>query len=94
MLEQVVDRPSLGAFLERRSKQERLTVSLPTDLISYVKDVAERYNEAQSAVVAEALRRMAVEERRRQLIDGLIEDAEWHQELAREEMAVVAPLPE
>jgi hypothetical protein len=71
-----------------------LTVSLPADLVGYVRDRAEQHQEAQSTIVAEALRRMFLEERRRAIIEGLIEDAEWHQEMAREGMAAAAPLPD
>jgi excisionase family DNA binding protein len=34
------------------------------------------------------------ESRRQTMIEGLIEDAEWHQELAREGMAAAPELPE
>jgi predicted transcriptional regulator len=93
VLEMVRERP-LAASLERRSKQERLSVSVPADLAGYVRDTAERLNEAQSTIVAEALRRMRVQELRREIIEGLVQDAEWHQALAREGMAASAPLPD
>lgn len=85
----VRDRPSL-----ERSKQERLSVSVPANLVGYVRELAHRRNEAQSAIVAEALRRMLIEERREQIIEALIEDAAWHQEIAREGMAASPVLPE
>jgi predicted transcriptional regulator len=94
VLEMVRDRPTLAASLDRRSKQERLSVSVPADLAGYVRDTAERLQEPQSTIVAEALRRMRVEELRREIMEGLVADAEWHQELAREGMAVSATLPE
>jgi alpha-D-ribose 1-methylphosphonate 5-triphosphate synthase subunit PhnG len=88
------ERPTLGGFPERRSKQERMSISLPEELVGFVKARARERDEAQSAVIAEALLNMAREERRRVLMEGIIEDAEWNRELAREGAQASVRLPE
>lgn len=91
-MEMARGRPALGGILERRSRQERLSVSLPTELVGYVRSRAQERSEPQSNVVAEALSRMLNDERKQSIIQGLIEDAEWHREMAREGMASAPPV--
>lgn len=94
MLELVGERHARATFSDRRSKQERLSVSIPAELVAYVRDEAERLQEAQSAIVAEALRQMRIEGLRNEIMHGLIQDAEWHQEMAREGMVAAPRLSE
>jgi hypothetical protein len=89
----VRERPSISASPERRMiRQERLSVSLPADLVEFVKARAELRQEPQSFVVAEALRRLSREDRNRRIIQERIADAEEEQALAAEGMAIAAPV--
>lgn len=55
---------------------ERMTISLPGSLADYVRRRAESTGEAQSAIVADAIRRDARERLEQEMIQGLIEDFE------------------
>jgi metal-responsive CopG/Arc/MetJ family transcriptional regulator len=86
-----IERPYDVAPVERRSRQERLTVSLPAELVEFVRARSEKTQEPQSAIVADALRRVAREERNRRIMRELISDSEEEVALAEEGLAISAP---
>jgi metal-responsive CopG/Arc/MetJ family transcriptional regulator len=73
-------------------KQMRLSVSLPADLVDWVRARAEVRSEAQSTVVAEALRQLQREERRQTSLRALTLNADFDRETAEEGTAVAATI--
>jgi hypothetical protein len=72
---------------QTRKRQERLSVSIAIELVAYVREEAARLNLSQSTVISEALTQRRVEALRREIIEGLLEDAEQQRATAREGMA-------
>lgn len=60
----------------KKIKQERISVSMPAELVQWVRETAEKNDTTISAVVAYALRQMKAEPMRQEIIRGLLEDAE------------------
>lgn len=73
-------------------KQARLSVSLPAELVDWVRARAESRSQAQSAVVAEALRQLQRDERRQTSLAALALNAELDREIAEEGAAVAASI--
>lgn len=68
----------------RSQRQERLSVTVPPDLAEYVRASAHSSNEAQSAIVADALRLHRREGRRIRTMLALEMNADLDAELAEE----------
>ncbi len=77
-----------------RTRPERLSVSLPGYLVTFVRTRAEQTKTKQSTVVADALVRLQMEERRRRNMAALALDAEQDRRIADEAFGSAPPLPE
>lgn len=69
---------------EKSQRQARLSVTVPPDLAEYVRASAASSNEAQSAIVADALRLHRREIRRIRTMEALEMNADLDVELAEE----------
>lgn len=59
----------------KRQKVERLSVSIPANLVQWVRETATKYETSMSAVVAESIRRVMAQELSNAMVEGLLEDS-------------------
>lgn len=59
----------------KKTKQERLSISIPAELVYWVRATAQENNVTISAVIAYAIRQMKAEPMKQEIIKGLLEDA-------------------
>jgi predicted GIY-YIG superfamily endonuclease len=76
----------------KRNMKVRMSVSIPAELAQYARNRAKQEKTSTSKIVAIALTRMRNEERNKEIMQGLTEDAEFNQAMANNDWAKVAEL--
>ena len=74
-------------------RQERMSISLPRELVVWVRSRARSTNKNQSAVLAEGIRSLQRAERRQKALEALRLDGDRDAEIAAEFRSVAPELP-